>query len=761
MMLSFTPPYQRIGGYTLLPDHEAEQVRYVLPFAPQLSLNNSLNNNGIVDFSLVQYLGGGTGSAKIAGGLLTFSAELVMDLEALRAEIRDNSAGELVLQPVLFDSGIVELIALGTSSVETPGGRSIATSGESDRPLFNLQILGSGKPTLDVTNRVSFQLLLDANGAELVEKLLETPDLPLLLIYRMQMSGLRPSYSVTIEADWQKLYSHLNNRLKVNAYYAAADVELAVEKALEENQIAIDTTVFGSGESERQTAAAARRQLLDWVMERMFQPLFSTEPTTAATVVDAVDGVLSSLVRTVVPGVSYRLRSLSQEQIRHFHIRLDETIAERREIVPQGTLGGLFRQFQLDAEGRPNPEWPALRQSLVTKVNLNGFPRLEVEVGVEDRFASDGISRIETELRQPSVGSGRSLTFRSATERHPYIVNLLGAANPFDQPYEHRTTVYFDPAHPFGPHAALQTDWQTGRAAQLYVEPRGAYQVEVIQVSLPPTFQFETFAAVAVVLSYGDQTKRLVFQDSTPQIWQFRHFEPERPAYQVNISYLRPAAANAKDIVLPMRESTVEILSLPHPAPDKRNVQILVELSLEGVRFALLELRYADEPNGITFSEQIDLLSSPRFISRVYNIADGGSQELSYRLTLLGDKGLIEGEWRKTEDTRLIVAAGLLANRVVTVRSLGGSLMDNRLKTVRIQMQQRAVDSTVRAEHQIVWEATTPSAQWEFGLGDPPIKEIYAQVTFVDLNGFARRLPWQKTSASNLIIHLQRQVLIA
>ncbi|MGK7912258.1 MAG: hypothetical protein AB4050_12390 [Synechococcus sp.] len=741
-MLSFTPPYQIVGGYTLLPDSEAEQVRYVLPSTPQLRLKD----NGPVDFSLVQYLGGGAGNEKIEGGLLTFSAELVTEFEALQARLDDD----FELKPVLFDEGTVELVALGSSSIE-----------RSEDAPFELQILGSGKPALDIKNRVSFQLLLDAAGAELVEKLLETPELPLVLIYRMQLSGLRPSYNITIEADWQKVYSELTHRLKANAYYVAADVEVAIEKALETQDIAIDTTVFGSSEADRAAAEAARKQLLDWVIERMFEPLFATEPDAAETVTDAVDNVLFSLVRTIVPGVSYRLRSLTQEQIRHFEIRMDEAVAERREVVPQGTLGGLFRQFQVDEQGRPNPNWTLVRQSLVKKINLNGFPRLEVEIGVEDRFSSDGVARVETELRQPNQQAARTFTFRSATERQTYIVNLLGAENPFDLPYEYRTIVHFDPAHSFGAHEAVQTAWKTSRTPQLIVETRLAYKVESIQVFLPPTFQFRKFAAVVVDLGYEDWTKRLTFRDTNPQTWHFRHFETTRPAYKYTVTYLRPEDVDAPDIALLTRESTEEILSLPNPAPDKRVLQILVNLSLEGLHVALLELRYEDEANGITFDEQIDLVNSQPFIQKKYDIADGGSQEISYRLTVFGNQGLLEGEWRTTEDTRLVVDTDLLEKRLVTVRPIGGTLEENRLQAVRVHLEQRSLDGTVRAERQMVWEGELSPQKWEFGLGDPPIKELHIQVMFVDQNGFVNRLPWQTSIASNLIVHLQRQELIA
>lgn len=740
-MLTFKPPYETIDGVTLLSDHADPRVRYVVPSSPQLHLAT----DGRPDFSLVQYLGGGAGAAKIAGGLLTFSAELAPPLAALRNQV------DFDLRPALFDAGTVELIALGISSVaEVSSGTP-----------FEISVLGSGKPTLDVNNRITFQLVLDASAAELVEKLLDAPDLPLVLVYRMQLSGLRPSYQVVIEADWHKVYSNLQSRLKANAYYVAADVELTIQKALEENNIHIDTIVFGSDASDRSSAEAARRQLLDWVLERMFEPLFDTEPSTAETIVSAVDNVLFSLVRTIVPGVSYKLRALTQEQTRHFNIRMDETVAERRELVPQGTLGALFRSFQVDKQNQPNPAWPILRDSLVQKVNLDGFPRIEVTVAVEDRFTSDGIARVETEFRRPDGSAPQTFTFRQANERHTYVVNLLGATNPFDLPYQYRATVHFDPAHRFGPHPAAQTAWQEGRSAEQYVEPRLAYTVEEIDVVLPPTFQFDQFATVVVDLAFGDQTERLTFRDAAPQVWRFRHDGGQRPAYRYTVSYLRPAGADAADIVLPTATTSTDLLSLPHPAPDKRPLQILVNLPFDGVHVAFLEIAYDDAAHGISFEEQIDLTADQRFVRKIYEIADGGPQELRYRLTLFSNAGLLEGEWRTTEDTRLVVDAGLLENRVVTLRPLGGTLADNRLSAVRVTLQQRAADGTVRAEHGVMWDSVTTVAKWEFPLGDPPVKAVHIQVTFVDQNGFTNRLPWRSSEASNLIVHLQRQELMA
>lgn len=774
-MIAFTPPYQVIQGHTVLPDHADPQQFYVLPSAPQLAQRE----DGRPALALVQYLGGGIAD-KIAGGLLTLTTKLsVADetLAALRGPLADRlrlaSPAELRLSPVLFDSGTVELIALGAAS--TPSNEETDANREHFGP-FEVRFLGVGKPALSGENTASFQLLLDANAAELLEQALAAPDQPLIMIYRMTLSGLRPNFQIDIQADWHKVYRSIQNKAHLNVYYVSADAESMITEALEASNIRIDTTVFGADESARAAAARARQHLLDWLMERLFTPVIDPAAATANAIGNVVDNTVSSLVRSVLPGLSYKLRLLDEEQLRLLSVRMNEAVAEPREIVPQATIGGSLYAYQFDAAGQPRPEWPTLRQSLVQKINLDGFPRLEVNVAVEDRFVSDGLSGVQAELARPDANGARTdhqtLFFRSANEREAYVVNLLGRATlDFAQLYQYRTTVHFAPTGPFGAHDAVTSEWRQGTATELFIEPQNVYTIHTIQVGVSPIFSFAQFPQLTIELRYGAEGEaalqtgrlRLNEQQQTAQ-WRFRSFLGPQAIYEYRVTYHRTAAQGG-DITSPWRQAIDDWLAIADPLPTKHTLNLLVNLPWAEIELAFVRLRYQDEVNNIAYDEQLDLLPTARTIRRDYPIAADGPRTVAYQLTIfLVDGSLLEGSWRETSENRLLLDRRLVDRKVVRVRTIGGTLVDNRLREVRIQLQVRdPASDEVQLDHELILSPGNEQtlAPWEYLLGDPPRRTVHFTAAFIDRNGFIQRAAWQTTEADLLVVNLKNMTMTA
>jgi hypothetical protein len=786
-MLSLAPPYHQIGGYTLLPDHADGRRWYVLPTAPTLARTP----DGWPAFSLVQYLGGGAGAAKVAGGLLTLTTELTVPEDALallRAELGQlvgHSAAELELMPVFFDSGTVELIALGkasTPSSPTPTGDTAATSGP-----FDLRILGSGRASLGGRNTATFQLMLDEQAAELVEKALDAPDLPIIATYRLSFAGLRPSFAVQVQADWTRVYHSLQQKLKANLYYVSADVQQQISRAVEDSGVQIDVTVLGTGENEATAAERARKQLTDWVLERLFTPMVNEQAATANAIGDAIGGVVSGLVRTLVPGVSYSLKVMDDQQLRTLSARMNEAVAERREVLPQGTLGNLLRLSRLDEQGQVRPEWAALRSRLVTQINLDGFPRLEVQVASEDRFASDGLAEVRVELaRVDTLGAPaeprKLMALRSAAEREAYVVNLLGQGHTgpdFARLYQYRLEVQFDPTSVFGPHPVVSGGWHAGQASELVVEPRTVYGVQDVQISAAPSFPFTQFPQVTAELVYEEagsapQSGRVALSAAQPSgSWRFRYFLPQGgvaegkalqpPPYGVRLTYHRPDSAGGPLIPTAQRWSD-DYFSVPDPLPVKRPLNLFVSLPWADLLTAFVQLRYRDEPSGIQFDEQITLSADAPYLRRDYPIAGGGTQALSYRLTLLTTGGsLLEGSWRETLDDRLVIDRRLVERRAVRVQCVGGTLAETRLREVRVQLQRRNPQGEVREETELTFVRAAPPtpAVWEVLLGDPPVRTVFYSAVFIDESGFVIRTPWASSEADLLVVQLKARSVSA
>jgi hypothetical protein len=771
-MLSFEPPYAVIDGYTLLGDHADPTRWYALPPAPTLAMDA-----GRPALSILEYLGGGAGSDKLSGALLNLSTTLsIADTTLLaladRLSERLGGAAGITVTPALYDSGTVELIVLGSSSVSTGAPSGGGPSGNGSSGPFDVIFTGPGSPSLGGDNRASFQLLLDERAAQLVDACIDAPELPILVVYRMQLSGLRPSFSINVQADWSKVYHDLEQRAKANVYFVSADVQAMISETLERDNIKIDQTVFGVGPEASAQADKAQKFLVEWVTNRLFTPFVDPAAATANSIGQVIDDTVFSLTRSVLPGLGYKLKYVSTDELRSMSARMDETVAERREIVPQGTVGGILNALRLDEDGAVRATWAALRESLVTKVNIADFPRLEVQVGSEDRFELDGVAEVTVDMARVSdaneISDQQTFTFRDGDDRHSYVVNLLGRAKPsLAHPYRWRAQVAFDPSGPFGPHAPVALDWRTGTTTELIVEPREAYAVPTVTVAAAPTFSWAQFPAVDVDLRYDDaadpdaptQHDRLLLTAEHPNsTWRYRSVGTSAQLYTHRITYERPLDQGGP-VVAPERREIDDILTVPDPMPRKRRLNLFVSLPWDAIVTAFVELQYRDDERGIRSDEQLELSSATPYIRKDIPIAADGPTALSYRLTVLFRDGrLLEGSWRTTDDDRLVLDRTLVDTRAVSVRVLGGPLAARKLMQVLVRLEVTdPISSAVRASTEWVIDSgneITPPAPWEYLAGDPPARGVRYQAMFIDEQGFPSSTAWATTRSDLLIVSL-------
>lgn len=777
-MITLEPPYPVVDGYALLPDHADPGLFYALPTEPSLAMAD-----GRPALSLIQYLGGGAGAAKISGGILQLTTELVIPPEVLAtlpagvARQRNLTGREPRVVPVTFDTGTVELTVLGRTNTPPPDG-SAAPGG-----TFEVQFSAGGKPSMGNTNQSSFQLILNENAAELIGACLDKPELPVLVTYVMTFAALRPSFTIDIHADWHKVYKTLQQKFTANAWVAAADVDIAITDALETSGVDVDTVVMGTGDGSAAAAQKTKQQLLDWVLERLFQPMSPPEPPGSG-IGRAVGDAVWSLTRAILPGVSYKLKKVDENQLRHLDVRARERVAEVRELRPQGMLGGLLRRLRVDEHGAPDPAWPAIRAGMLSQVELSGFPRLEVGVDLVDRFGTDGLRSCRVQLARAlpdgTHADGEELAFTAANAGHrDWVVNLLDDAARsavWDTPYEYRVLADFDPASPLRPVGPAESPWKPHQARDLLVDPREAYAVTDVTVNTAPLFSFELFAAITVELRpYGAggapdpaRTARLVLKPDAPsQQWRYASAGAEGSAgapYSWRATYHRPLEAGG-DVTTEWADAAEPWLSLPDPMPEKLAVNFFVDLPWPEITAALLELRYDDEEHDVHYAEEtITLTAATPVLSRTYSIASGGSRALGYRLTIkLAAGGLVEGSWREATDDRIIVDRRLVDERQVRVRAIGGPLSAQNLVEVAVALQVRdPATQAVRASTRVrvlPGQEAGFAAAFSYLVGDPPIKQVFHQVTAVDSSGFVRTQPWEASGADLLVLDLRTQTI--
>lgn len=759
-MLSLEPPFVAVEGAAAFADHADPQLWHAISLRPTLAVIDDRPA-----FELTLFADDVAGPGHVSGGFLNLTTELALTDQTLTAiaeaaRAARPGAGTPRVVPVVFDSGSVELTVLGRTSVPPPEG-SAAPGG-----MFEVTFAAGGRPSLAGTNAAAFQVVLSEQSAAAVLGSLDDAAVPVLVTYSLNYAALRPAFTVEVHADWGKLYADLSQRLTTNAWFVAADAEVGVRRAMESTGVSVDVVVEGGADAAA-AAERARTQLVDLVFDRLFESMLPpTSP--AAEIGDVIEEAVWSLQRAVVPGASYRLKALAQEQVRGFAVRARERIAEVMQVRPQGTIDALLRTLRTLPGGSPRPDWPAIRESLVHRIELSGFPRIVVDVGVVDRFASDGLRRVEVELaRGPRPGDAAALApaevtafaLTAASPTATWVLNLLSEASEPDlrRPYRYRVSVDFDPATGLLPGERVTGEWTDANTTDLYVEPRSVYAATDVTLTVAPLFSFALFPVVSLELAPGDAaaTAQLTLDAEHPtRHWVAASTDP-KAGFSYRATFHRPPEAGGA-VVGAWTHAVEPFVSLPDPMPEKLVVTFFVALGWSQITFAMLELAYADDAAGIRYApETVVLNATTPNLQRTYSIAHNGSRELAYRLTVQRTDGtLVEGSWRTTTDDRVIVDSRLIEVRQVRVRVLG-ALADRGLATASLHLEVRAADGTARIASDAPLEPGAAIAPFVYPLGDPPQRIVWWRLSGFDTNGFAVVQPWGSGTSDLLVVDLR------
>lgn len=755
-MLSFAPPIRLIARYPVFADHQDSGLFHVLPAAPVLALRE-----GAPDFGLMRYLGDGPNGEVLAGGFLSLVTELTVPVQA-QADIARRLADELKhpvrLSVPLFDDGAVELTLLGNGAP------------------FEVEILGSNRPSMAGTNTAAFQVALNANAAAFIEASIGDPTLPALIVYRMALSGVQPAYSVKVSGDLSRLEAELESRFRANVYFARSDIAAQTRDALAAAGVTVDTVVMD--DNAAQDAAEAERTVLDWLTETFFDAAYGAKPQAQPGVVDSIAGSVSDLVDSLMPGASFKLKTRRESDIRQMDAVLNRTTVRRRDLVFQATLGAELYALRMDEDGTERPGWPVLRDRMVGGVNISAIPRREVRIGAMNRFASDGLAAIEVEIALPDPATGAdthpaSFILHDAAARPLYAVNLLDApAALLTEPYRYRLRCHFDPASPFGQRAAETGPWVESRAAELIVDPRvdGPYRLRAPVIGLAPGFPFAQFPQVSVDLRRVEGTEEtqrdtaILSAEHPETTWTFRGHGEARSAFQYRLQFERPVAQGGP-VTTDWQTETGLRVTLPDPLPHRRRASFFVALPWAEVQMAFLEIRYDDPAHGLRIDERVNLSADAPLVERDYAIADPAINVLAYRLTaLILGRGFVQGDWRETTDTTIALGRELVEMRALRFRALGLPLAQHRLSELQIRAEALGADGTLRHQHRISIPADqsgTDLGIWTFPRFAPEVAKLRIKADWRDRNGFPDGGPWTDWDRDLVLIRVPQMTFQA
>ncbi len=281
-MLSLDATIGPINGLTIFRDHADPDRFHYISERPRLSRAE----DGRPEFVFLLYSRDVTDNPNLSadektalgGGFLAFTVDLTVPEPVLadtRRKLGPFAQGTPELGPVLFRKGSVRL-SIAKDVADAEGATADTPRGES----FFEEVYGTSKPSLLGENRATFGVVLDHEGALLMEAGLRSGISPIGVIYDLEYLGLRPAFDVKIRADYKRIYSHLETsfgvRGGVGPIALAANVDLAWQELRDNGSITVEVVTFTDDESFRKQADAA----FDWFKTELLRDFFksSLEP---------------------------------------------------------------------------------------------------------------------------------------------------------------------------------------------------------------------------------------------------------------------------------------------------------------------------------------------------------------------------------------------------------------------------------------------------------------------------------------------------
>jgi hypothetical protein len=222
-----------VDGVTVFRDHaEPSQFWYL---ATRVALDK--RPDGSDAFSLLKWKPAAVAAGVKGGGFLTFQTVVILP-PATRAKIMGRisslaPSGDVRLAPAQIESGTVRCIAL---NLEGSGGTAVTAPPPG---AFNAvtKILGATKPSLSGDETAAFSLVLDQEGAIILQKAFEQGTTPVGVIYELNYSGLTPDLHVKITADFSRIYNHFSAGVEAQIYWVRAGIDAGFEKLVQDGAI--------------------------------------------------------------------------------------------------------------------------------------------------------------------------------------------------------------------------------------------------------------------------------------------------------------------------------------------------------------------------------------------------------------------------------------------------------------------------------------------------------------------------------------------
>jgi hypothetical protein len=677
-VLYLKPPFHIIEGTAVFPDHASETQFYFLPAMPHLTtLTDQVTGLDVPQLQLLKFRGDAGN-----GGFLTFEVNLGLEQERIDAiaaelkrihQLRDNPT----LAPVILESGTVRLIILGRASDQD--GQPVTDDEGQQR--FVVRQAHATSPALYGDNQAIFSVELDQDGVQLMESSIVNSELmPIGVIYSLDFLALRPAFSVSITADWNRVQTHFEESFKAEVLFSSVEIDKVVDKLVEDQVVNIEVDSF-LPEGEDASSWIGRRdqaidQFKDMVLENFFQP--SIEPMKEEK--DGWDRLTDTAERLALIGAtggwggaakfSYVKKDLTRIDQKRANLQMNERVTVRRSIYPQATIKGLGR-FLRDAQGQIDVD------RFIQGVTLDSpwFDTREVQAHSLVNFDHDRVDSINVTLTYDGQPRTIRLTKAAPSGRASWNSLVTNGTMVRGVDYEYRVNFRGDVDTAERPGLVVVPP-QVTIGDEFEISPRGEerYYVDDIQIGVG-TLPWKRYPQVLVEMRYADPVhgirlaESFLLTEATKEAtWTKFRLDPVLTEYEVRVTYL---AVDHHDILVDWTPTDQERLVIRDPHPLRRTVQVAPAVDWALVAMIFVELRYVDAANGVDEQQTFTFFNTPedkKPQSFAINLVDANHRLVSYDATiLLNDNRTIVVPPSVTTGSMILVRADMAGHRVVTV----------------------------------------------------------------------------------------------
>ena len=680
-MLYLNPPFLMVNGLSVFADHLDPLQWYFMPNDPQIVVRTD-GDARIPAFSLVRFKGG----SGPTGGLLNFDVDLRVDADVLAdtaTQIRNqNNLRELPrLAPVPLEGGTVKLLILGTdtgaAAAPAAGGTATPGSGASPAPAapgrFVVKAQHAANPSLYGDNQAAFSVLLDQDGAVLMERTLDGELTPIGVVYSLDYIGLRPAYNVRLSIDWDRVQEHLDKAFSANTLFVSSDITEQVDKLVDDRVIVLEVDTFVVASAENKGVIAGRDAAVAEVYDMITDAFFTASLDPTAQAPDGWDKATqlfdhlspASQAKSLVPHFTYNRNESSRTDHKRLNVTLTERTAVKRSIYPQGHLSGVAAAIR--DSGRP-------REDFVRDVDLDDpwFQRRTVEVIPRVDFSAGHVASASVELRYN--GQPRSALF-AADAGAPVTVDWASSiqdgrmVTPVEAEVVLNLTQVEDIARP---HQLSYTP-PVVEGEKLEVRTEELFTLATIPV-LTDGVPWDRWSHLEVALRYVDEANG-VRQESVFDLneglpsWNYQLFtiDPTRTALDYKLTY---HGLGRQDAAFDWRTTDEGQVRIRNPFSTRRDVTFTPAVQWTEVDRVLIDARYADPANGV-LQEQSYELTATDAASKTFTVdlRDPTLRRVGYTVLFLYTDGRqLAVPESATEDNRVIVSPTLKGRQVVSVR---------------------------------------------------------------------------------------------